>query len=111
MISFLEKKLRKFFIFSPQHYFYCNDFVCEYLILQYAVSTQRCYLVILDAQRIGEKNEVVARLEVPRHLNFPLGFHGFWAPNNSGLGNLQKIGSRFQDSWSMMEDKMVKLGQ
>ncbi|PHT60725.1 Carotenoid cleavage dioxygenase 7, chloroplastic [Capsicum baccatum] len=81
------------------------------LVVEYAVSTQRCYLVILDAQRIGEKNEVVARLEVPRHLNFPLGFHGFWAPNNSGLGNLQKIGSRFQDSWSMMEDKMVKLGQ
>lgn len=75
------------------------------------MSTQRCYLVILDAQRIGEKNEVVARLEVPRHLNFPLGFHGFWAPSNSGLGNLQKNESKFKDSWSMMKDNMVKLRQ
>ncbi|CAN4125911.1 unnamed protein product [Withania somnifera] len=64
------------------------------LVVEYAVSTQRCYLVILDAQKIGQKNEVAARLEVPRHLNFPLGFHGFWAPNNSGLGNLQKIESK-----------------
>ncbi|WMV11212.1 hypothetical protein MTR67_004597 [Solanum verrucosum] len=81
------------------------------LVVEYAVSTQRCYLVILDAQKIGEKNEVVARLEVPRHLNFPLGFHGFWAPSNSGLANLQKIESKCKDSWSMMKDNMVKLGQ
>lgn len=75
------------------------------------MSTQRCYLVILDAQKIGEKNEVVARLEVPRHLNFPLGFHGFWAPTNSSLANLQKIESKCKNSWSMMKDNMVKLGQ
>ncbi|KAF3440062.1 hypothetical protein FNV43_RR18340 [Rhamnella rubrinervis] len=46
---------------------------------QYAVSVQRCYLVILDPKRIGEADHaLVARLEVPKHLNFPLGFHGFW---------------------------------
>ncbi|KAE9617861.1 putative oxidoreductase [Lupinus albus] len=45
----------------------------------YAVSMQRCYLVMLNPKRIGSTNAVVARLEIPRHLNFPLGFHGFWA--------------------------------
>ncbi|XP_051138318.1 carotenoid cleavage dioxygenase 7, chloroplastic [Andrographis paniculata] len=52
------------------------------LVVEYAVAIQRCYLVVLDAKLIGEKNGVVARFEVPRHLNFPLGFHGFWAPDN-----------------------------
>ncbi|XP_057806169.1 carotenoid cleavage dioxygenase 7, chloroplastic-like [Salvia miltiorrhiza] len=52
------------------------------LVVEYAVSTQRCYFVILDAKLIGKKNGVIARFEVPRHLNFPLGFHGFWAPNH-----------------------------
>ncbi|KAK4372041.1 hypothetical protein RND71_007425 [Anisodus tanguticus] len=80
------------------------------LVVEYAVSTQRCYLVILDAQRIGEKNEVVARLEVPRHLNFPLGFHGFWAPNNSAQENLPNFESKCKDSWSMMENNMVNIG-
>ncbi|XP_009592649.1 carotenoid cleavage dioxygenase 7, chloroplastic [Nicotiana tomentosiformis] len=80
------------------------------LVVEYAVSTQRCYLVILDAQIIGEKNEVVARLEVPRHLNFPLGFHGFWAPSNTGQGNLPNFESKCKDSWSMLEDNMVNLG-
>ncbi|KAK6162591.1 hypothetical protein DH2020_002432 [Rehmannia glutinosa] len=51
------------------------------LVVEYAVSTQRCYLVVLDSKLIGKKNSLVARFEVPRHLNFPLGFHGFWAPN------------------------------
>lgn len=51
--------------------------------LQYAVSEQRCYLVILDAKTIGETNGVVAKLEVPKDFNFPLGFHGFWAPTDS----------------------------
>ncbi|KAL7121040.1 hypothetical protein ACP275_02G159000 [Erythranthe tilingii] len=52
------------------------------LVVEYAVSTQRCYLVVLDSKSIGKKNNsVVARFEVPRHLNFPLGFHGFWAPD------------------------------
>lgn len=49
------------------------------------MSTQRCYLVVLDSKLIGMKNGVVARYEVPRHLNFPLGFHGFWAPNATTL--------------------------
>ncbi|XP_021804712.1 carotenoid cleavage dioxygenase 7, chloroplastic [Prunus avium] len=49
------------------------------LVVEYAVSVQRCYLVILDSKRIGEEDALVARLEVPKHLNFPLGFHGFWA--------------------------------
>ena len=49
--------------------------------MQYAVSIQRCYLMILEAKKIGEGDAVVARLEVPKHLNFPLGFHGFWAAN------------------------------
>lgn len=51
------------------------------LVVEYAVSIQRCYLTILEAQKFGEGDGVVARLEVPKHLNFPLGFHGFWAPN------------------------------
>ncbi|XP_019433092.1 PREDICTED: carotenoid cleavage dioxygenase 7, chloroplastic [Lupinus angustifolius] len=49
------------------------------LVVEYAVSMQRCYLVILNPKRIGLTNAVVARLEIPRHLNFPMGFHGFWA--------------------------------
>ncbi|KAL0923752.1 hypothetical protein M5K25_007822 [Dendrobium thyrsiflorum] len=48
------------------------------LVVEYAVSKLRCYLVILDAKRIGSANALVARLEVPKHLYFPLGFHGFW---------------------------------
>ncbi|PPD80967.1 hypothetical protein GOBAR_DD22101 [Gossypium barbadense] len=52
------------------------------LVVEYAVSIQRCYLVILDPKRIGESDRVVARFEVPKHLNFPLGFHGFWAKND-----------------------------
>lgn len=47
--------------------------------LQYAVSDHRCHLVVLDARKIGERNAVVAKLEVPKHLTFPMGFHGFWA--------------------------------
>lgn len=31
---------------------------------------------------MGESDGVVARFEVPKHLNFPLGFHGFWAKND-----------------------------
>ncbi|OMO69554.1 Carotenoid oxygenase [Corchorus capsularis] len=52
------------------------------LVVEYAVAVQRCYLVILDPKRIGETDALVARLEVPKHLNFPLGFHGFWANTN-----------------------------
>nr|GMD29799.1 carotenoid cleavage dioxygenase 7, chloroplastic [Ipomoea batatas] len=51
------------------------------LVVEYAVATQRCYLVVLDAKQIGKSKAMVARAEVPRHLNFPLGFHGFWAPS------------------------------
>ncbi|KAJ8447297.1 hypothetical protein Cgig2_013074 [Carnegiea gigantea] len=51
-----------------------------YLVLvEYVVSNRRCNLVILDARRIGEASAVVARFEVPKHLTFPLGFHGAWA--------------------------------
>ncbi|XP_073107168.1 carotenoid cleavage dioxygenase 7, chloroplastic-like [Elaeis guineensis] len=49
------------------------------LVVEYAVARQRCYLVVLDAERIGEADALVAKLEVPKHLTFPLGFHGFWA--------------------------------
>ncbi|KAK3224374.1 hypothetical protein Dsin_011399 [Dipteronia sinensis] len=52
------------------------------LVVEYAVSIQRCFLVILNPKRIGEDDALVARLEVPRNFNFPLGFHGFWATNN-----------------------------
>ncbi|XP_054785280.1 carotenoid cleavage dioxygenase 7, chloroplastic [Prosopis cineraria] len=52
------------------------------LVVEYAVAMQRCYLVILNPKKIGAGNALVARLEIPRHLNFPLGFHGFWAPEN-----------------------------
>lgn len=54
------------------------SFTC-FCDLQYAVSVQRCSLVILDPKKIGEADALVARLQVPKHLNFPLGFHGFWA--------------------------------
>ncbi|GER49360.1 carotenoid cleavage dioxygenase [Striga asiatica] len=53
------------------------------LVVEYAVSNQMCYLVVLDSKLIGRNNALVARFEVPRHLNFPLGFHGFWAPDVS----------------------------
>ncbi|CAN1315400.1 Carotenoid cleavage dioxygenase 7, chloroplastic [Linum perenne] len=50
------------------------------LVVEYAVAIQKCYLVILDPKMIGEGDcAVVARLEVPKELNFPLAFHGFWA--------------------------------
>ncbi|GKU88476.1 hypothetical protein SLEP1_g2736 [Rubroshorea leprosula] len=56
------------------------------LVVEYAVSVQRCYLVILDPKRFGEADALVARLEVPKHLNFPMGFHGFWAPTDEATG-------------------------
>jgi 9-cis-beta-carotene 9',10'-cleaving dioxygenase len=49
------------------------------LLLQYAVSEDRCNLVVLDARKIGKKSALVAKLQVPKHLTFPMGFHGFWA--------------------------------
>ncbi|XP_010264426.2 PREDICTED: carotenoid cleavage dioxygenase 7, chloroplastic [Nelumbo nucifera] len=49
------------------------------LVVEYAVSIQRCYLVVLNPKIIGEAGALVARLEVPKHLNFPIGFHGFWS--------------------------------
>ncbi|KAK1588540.1 hypothetical protein Q3G72_024426 [Acer saccharum] len=52
------------------------------LVVEYAVSIQRCFLVILNPKRIGEDDALVARLEVPGNFNFPLGFHGFWATSN-----------------------------
>ncbi|KAI3985453.1 hypothetical protein MKX01_033767 [Papaver californicum] len=39
-----------------------------------------CYMLILNPKMIGRSEDaLVAKLEVPKHLNFPLGFHGFWA--------------------------------
>ncbi|XP_076944250.1 carotenoid cleavage dioxygenase 7, chloroplastic-like [Bidens hawaiensis] len=58
----------------------CDEDDGYLLVVEYAVTKQMCYLVILDAKKVGEPNAVVARLEVPKYLNFPLGFHGFWAP-------------------------------
>ncbi|KAL7203809.1 hypothetical protein ACSBR2_016959 [Camellia fascicularis] len=55
------------------------------LVVEYAVSTQRCYLVVLRSKKIGETGALVTRLEVPRSLNFPLGFHGFWAPSSTSV--------------------------
>ncbi|TXG59843.1 hypothetical protein EZV62_014416 [Acer yangbiense] len=52
------------------------------LVVEYAVSIQRCFLVILNPKRIGEDDALVVRLEVPGNFNFPLGFHGFWATSN-----------------------------
>ncbi|TVU14977.1 hypothetical protein EJB05_38474, partial [Eragrostis curvula] len=49
------------------------------LLVEYAVNDHRCYLLVLDARKIGERNALVAKLEVPKHLTFPMGFHGFWA--------------------------------
>ncbi|KAJ1702269.1 hypothetical protein LUZ63_002048 [Rhynchospora breviuscula] len=49
------------------------------LVVEYAVSKQTCYLVVLDARKIGGKDALVAKYEVPKELRFPLGFHGFWA--------------------------------
>jgi 9-cis-beta-carotene 9',10'-cleaving dioxygenase len=48
--------------------------------LQHAVSDHICNLVVLDAGKIGERrNALVAQLEVPKHLTFAMGFHGFRA--------------------------------
>ncbi|KAK8944361.1 hypothetical protein KSP39_PZI008362 [Platanthera zijinensis] len=47
-------------------------------VKQYAVFKKRCYLVVLDAKRVGHDDAVVAKMEVPEHLTFPFGFHGFW---------------------------------
>lgn len=48
------------------------------LLVEYAVSKHRCHLVVLDAKKIGTENALVAKLEVPKNLTFPMGFHGFW---------------------------------
>ncbi|XP_051144299.1 carotenoid cleavage dioxygenase 7, chloroplastic-like [Andrographis paniculata] len=52
------------------------------LVVEYAMARERCFLVVLDSRLIGVdgRDPVVARFEVPKHLRFPLGFHGFWAP-------------------------------
>ncbi|KAL8140412.1 hypothetical protein V2J09_006433 [Rumex salicifolius] len=50
------------------------------LVVEYAVSEGECYIVIIDAMKIGESNPLVARYVVPKYLTFPLGFHGVWDP-------------------------------
>ncbi|OVA03140.1 Carotenoid oxygenase [Macleaya cordata] len=37
------------------------------------------YIIVIE---IGKSDALIARLEVPKHLNFPLGFHGFWAADD-----------------------------
>lgn len=59
--------------------YYLIRIVIYCIFLQYAVSVERCFLVILDAKKIGESDAVVTRLAVPRNLTFPMGFHGLWA--------------------------------
>lgn len=49
------------------------------LLVEYAVSEDKCHLVVLDARKIGKRSALVVKLEVPKHLTFPMGFHGFWA--------------------------------
>jgi 9-cis-beta-carotene 9',10'-cleaving dioxygenase len=46
--------------------------------LQYAAAEEVCYFVILDAQRIGKQDALVARLRLPAKYAFPFGFHGLW---------------------------------
>ncbi|KAI5079807.1 hypothetical protein GOP47_0005286, partial [Adiantum capillus-veneris] len=48
------------------------------LCIQYDVAEQVCYLLVLDAQRLGGMDTLVAKLKVPKQLSFPIGFHGFW---------------------------------
>ncbi|PKU63747.1 Carotenoid cleavage dioxygenase 7, chloroplastic [Dendrobium catenatum] len=48
------------------------------IVIEYAIFRQKCYLVVLDAKRIGDEDAIVVKLEVPEHLSFPFGFHGFW---------------------------------
>ncbi|KAK8945338.1 hypothetical protein KSP40_PGU016371 [Platanthera guangdongensis] len=47
-------------------------------LVQYAVFKKRCYCAVLDVKRVGHDDVVVAKMEVPEHLTFPFGFHGFW---------------------------------
>ncbi|GJV34324.1 hypothetical protein Tco_1394724 [Tanacetum coccineum] len=48
-------------------------------------SAKKNALKNLKLRKIGETNAVVARLEVPRFLNIPFGFHGFMAPTDSKM--------------------------
>ncbi|MCO5608055.1 hypothetical protein L7F22_062260 [Adiantum nelumboides] len=48
------------------------------LCIAYNVAEQVCYMVILDAQRLGKSDTLVARLKVPKQFFFPIGFHAFW---------------------------------
>ncbi|CAM6021829.1 unnamed protein product [Sphagnum balticum] len=50
-----------------------------YLVtIQYAAAEEVCYFVILDAQRIGKQDALVARLRLSAKYAFPYGFHGVW---------------------------------
>ncbi|XP_024545473.1 carotenoid cleavage dioxygenase 7, chloroplastic [Selaginella moellendorffii] len=48
------------------------------IFVQYSFVDERRYLVILDARRIGARDALVAKVEVPREYSFPFGFHGLW---------------------------------
>ncbi|GJV78505.1 hypothetical protein Tco_1514375 [Tanacetum coccineum] len=55
-------------------------------------SAKKNALKNLKLRKIGETNALVARLEVPRFLNIPLGFHGFMAAADSKiLTNAQDV--------------------
>ena len=58
---------------------YFFSFFC--ITLYYSMPFQyKCAIfLILDPKRMGEDNPLIAEFEVQKHLNFPLGFHGFWA--------------------------------
>ncbi|KAK8946082.1 hypothetical protein KSP40_PGU016367 [Platanthera guangdongensis] len=42
------------------------------VVVEYAVLKQRCYLVVLDAKRVGHDDAVIVKMEVPEHLRFGL---------------------------------------
>lgn len=46
--------------------------------LQHSATEETCYLVVLDAQKIGQDGAVVCRLRVPKQFSFPMGFHSSW---------------------------------
>ncbi|KAK8945339.1 hypothetical protein KSP40_PGU016370 [Platanthera guangdongensis] len=58
---------------------------CITRALFYAVFKKRCYLAVLDAKRVGRDDVVLVKMEVPEHLTFPLGFHGFWVDKESQI--------------------------
>ncbi|KAK8945103.1 hypothetical protein KSP39_PZI008353 [Platanthera zijinensis] len=44
------------------------SYICYLFLEQYAVLKQMCYLVVLDAKRLGHEDAVIVKMEVPPHL-------------------------------------------